>query len=117
MFNLVIRGGWVVDGSGAPPRIVDVAIQDGRIAKVGTVDERGAEEIDATGKFVTPGFVDVHTHYDGHVTWGNRLAPSSSHGVPTVVTGNCGVGFAPCLKDDRSRLIALMEGVEDICLA
>ena len=112
--DLVIRGGRVVDGSGAEPFAADVAMSAGKIAAVGRVSERGREEIDADGCVVTPGFVDIHTHYDGHITWASRLRPSSNHGVTTVVTGNCGVGFAPCRAEDRERLIRLMEGVEDI---
>ena len=91
-----------------------MAISQGRIAAVGRIAERGAEEIDARGQLVTPGFVDVHTHYDGQATWDQRMQPSSLHGVTTVVMGNCGVGFAPCRPDDHDRLIRLMEGVEDI---
>ena len=114
-FDLVIRGGTIVDGSGAERFDGDVAISAGRIASVGPkAAGRGREEIDARGKLVTPGFVDIHTHYDGQVTWDDRLQPSSWHGVTTVVMGNCGVGFAPCRADDRDRLIRLMEGVEDI---
>jgi len=113
-FDLIIRSGTVVDGSGDPPREADVAISGGRIAVVGTVRGRGAEEIEAKGKIVTPGFVDIHTHYDGQVTWEERLAPSSDHGVTTVVMGNCGVGFAPCRPSDRELIVRLMEGVEDI---
>lgn len=113
-FDIVIRNGTVVDGTGAAPFAADVAIKDGIIAAVGKVDGEGAEEIDAKGQLVTPGFIDVHTHYDGQVTWSNRLAPSSRHGVTTAVMGNCGVGFAPCRPQDHDRLIELMEGVEDI---
>jgi len=112
--DLVIRNGVLVDGSGAPPREGDVAIDAGRIGEVGRVAGSGREEIDARGKLVTPGFVDVHTHYDGQATWGERMQPSSLHGVTTVVMGNCGVGFAPCRPADHDRLIRLMEGVEDI---
>ena len=113
-FDLVIRNGQVVDGTGTQPREADVAVKDGAIAAIGRISGRGAEEIDARGKLVTPGFVDVHTHYDGQATWDNRMQPSSWHGVTTVVMGNCGVGFAPCKPDDHERLIKLMEGVEDI---
>lgn len=113
-FDLVVRGGLVVDGSGGEPFAADVAIRDGMIAAVGPVPGTGAEEIDARGLLVTPGFVDLHTHYDGQVTWDNRLAPSSSHGITTAIIGNCGVGFAPCKPDQRELLIELMEGVEDI---
>ncbi|MFT3721706.1 N-acyl-D-amino-acid deacylase family protein [Pseudorhodoferax sp.] len=114
VFDIVIRNGTLVDGSGGPPRKADVAIADGKIAKIGMVAEKGAEEIDATGKLVTPGFVDIHTHYDGQVTWENTLKPSSNHGVTTVVTGNCGVGFAPCKPEQRDTLVRVMEGVEDV---
>jgi N-acyl-D-aspartate/D-glutamate deacylase len=113
-YDLVLRGGTVVDGSGGEPIIADVAIENGRIAELGTVSGRGREEIEAKGKFVMPGFVDIHTHYDGHVAWAKQLQPSSPHGVTTIVTGNCGVGFAPCRADDHEILIHLMEGVEDI---
>jgi N-acyl-D-aspartate/D-glutamate deacylase len=113
-FDLVVRGGLVVDGRGAEPFEADVAVKDGRIAAVGDVAGSGREEIAAKDRVVTPGFVDIHTHYDGQVTWENRLVPSSSHGVTTVVMGNCGVGFAPCRSDQRDMLIRLMEGVEDI---
>jgi len=112
--DLVIRGGFVVDGSGTPGREADIAIADGRISHVGDVTGAGAEEIDAKGKLVAPGFVDIHTHYDGQVTWGDALSPSSNHGVTTAVMGNCGVGFAPVRSHDHDRLIRLMEGVEDI---
>lgn len=113
-FDLVIRGGTVVDGTGAAPFKADVAVKDGKIAAVGEGLATGAEEIDAAGMIVTPGFVDIHTHYDGQVTWDNRLAPSSYHGVTTAVIGNCGVGFAPCKPENREGLVRLMEGVEDI---
>ena len=113
-YDLVIRGGFVVDGSGEPGREADVAIKDGRIAEVGSVTGTGTEEIDAKGKLVAPGFVDIHTHYDGQVTWGESLSPSSNHGVTTAIMGNCGVGFAPVRDHDHDRLIRLMEGVEDI---
>jgi len=112
--ELVIRGGFVVDGTGAPGRLADVAIDGGRITAVGTVTGRGAEEVDASGLLVTPGWVDVHTHYDGQATWDSNLTPSSWHGVTTVVMGNCGVGFAPVRPDRHDWLIELMEGVEDI---
>ncbi|MDD9946596.1 MAG: amidohydrolase family protein [Myxococcales bacterium] len=112
--DLVVRGGTLVDGLGGEPRVADVAIRDGRVAEVGAVPGRGAREIDADGLLVTPGFVDIHTHYDGQASWDERLAPSSLHGVTTVVMGNCGVGFAPCRPSDRELLIRLMEGVEDI---
>ncbi|MEM9357255.1 MAG: amidohydrolase family protein [Pseudomonadota bacterium] len=113
-FDLVIRGGNIVDGSGDDLFEGDVAIKGRVIAAVGKVSGRGREEIDAKGKLVTPGFVDVHTHYDGQVTWGHDLSPSSQNGVTTTVMGNCGVGFAPCRPGDRDRLVRLMEGVEDI---
>jgi len=113
-YDMVIRGGTVVDGTGGAPYVADVAVKDGVIAAVGDVDGSGTEEIDATGLTVTPGFVDVHTHYDGQITWENRLAPSSDHGVTTVVMGNCGVGFAPVRPGDHQLMIKLMEGVEDI---
>ncbi|MEM9572597.1 MAG: amidohydrolase family protein [Pseudomonadota bacterium] len=112
--DLVIRGGFVVDGSGAPGREADIAISGRRISQVGDVSGIGAEEIDAKGKLVAPGFVDIHTHYDGQVTWGDALSPSSNHGVTTAIMGNCGVGFAPVRDHDHDRLIRLMEGVEDI---
>jgi N-acyl-D-aspartate/D-glutamate deacylase len=112
--DLVIRSGRVIDGSGAPARTADVAIDDGVITAVGKVTERGRREIDADGALVTPGFVDIHTHYDGQATWDTELAPSSWHGVTTAVMGNCGVGFAPVRPEDHDRLIELMEGVEDI---
>ncbi len=112
--DLIVRGGVVVDGTGAEPFEADVAVEAGMIVEVGQVASRAKEEIDAKGLVVTPGFVDIHTHYDGQVTWTDRLAPSSSHGVTTVVMGNCGVGFAPCRPEQHEMLIGLMEGVEDI---
>jgi N-acyl-D-amino-acid deacylase len=113
-FDIVIRGGTVIDGSGGAPYIADVAVRDGKIAAVGVVADQGVEEISAAGLIVTPGFVDIHTHYDGQITWENRLAPSSHHGVTTVLMGNCGVGFAPCKPEHRAMLVKVMEGVEDI---
>ncbi|CAG9186933.1 N-acyl-D-amino-acid deacylase family protein [Cupriavidus pinatubonensis] len=113
-YDVVIRGGKVIDGSGEPARIADVAVLDGKIERIGEVKGKGREEIDAAGQIVTPGFIDIHTHYDGQVTWENRLIPSSNHGVTTVVMGNCGVGFAPCKAEDREALVRVMEGVEDI---
>ena len=113
-YDLVVRGGQVVDGTGGEEFVADVAVQDGRIVAVGQVDGRGHREVDADGALVTPGFVDIHTHYDGQATWANRMSPSSHHGVTTVVMGNCGVGFAPVRPTDHDLLIELMEGVEDI---
>ncbi|MDP2124604.1 MAG: amidohydrolase family protein, partial [Parvibaculum sp.] len=112
--DLVIRGGTIVDGSGGAAYEADVAIDKGVIVEIGKVAASGREEIDAKGLLVTPGWVDIHTHYDGQVTWDSRMTPSSIHGATTVVMGNCGVGFAPVKKTDHDRLIRLMEGVEDI---
>lgn len=114
MHDLVIRGGTVVDGSGRPPATGDVAIDGDRVTAVGRVADTGRNEIDAEGLLVLPGFVDVHTHYDGQVTWDPYLTPSSRLGVTTVVMGNCGVGFAPVAPERHDWLISLMEGVEDI---
>jgi N-acyl-D-aspartate/D-glutamate deacylase len=111
---MVIRGGTIVDGTGAARFTGDIAIDNGLISQVGKVSGSGKEEIDAAGMIVAPGWVDVHTHYDGQAIWGEELAPSSAHGVTTVVMGNCGVGFAPCRKSDQDMLINVMEGVEDI---
>jgi N-acyl-D-aspartate/D-glutamate deacylase len=112
--DLIIRGGTVVDGTGAPGRTADVAISGGVITDVGAVAGSAARTVDADGLLVTPGFVDIHSHYDGQASWGERMIPSSWHGVTTVVVGNCGVGFAPVRPSDHQRLIELMEGVEDI---
>ena len=113
-YDLIIRNGTIVDGTGAPRFTGDIGIKDGLIAAVGTVHGDAAQEIDAGGKVVAPGWVDVHTHYDGQATWDQEMAPSSWHGVTTVVMGNCGVGFAPAAPDRHEWLIGLMEGVEDI---
>ena len=114
MHELIIRGGTLVDGTGASVRTVDVAVDAGRITDVGHLQGGATRTIDADGLLVTPGWVDVHTHYDGQVTWDSELAPSSWHGVTTLVMGNCGVGFAPARPDRHDWLIGLMEGVEDI---
>ena len=115
MHDLAIRGGMVVDGTGAPGRVADVMVDNGRISSVGSrAGEAARRSVNADGLLVTPGWVDMHTHYDGQVTWDEVLAPSSWHGVTTVVTGNCGVGFAPARRDRHEWLIGLMEGVEDI---
>src|ERR1700744_5259602 len=111
--DLVIRGGNIGDGGGGVLE-ADVAVSGGRITEVGKVSAKGKEEIDAKGKLITPGFVDVHTHYDGQVTWSHDITPSSQNGVTTAIMGNCGVGCAPCRPSDHKRLIELMEGVEDI---
>ena len=113
-YDIVIRGGTIMDGNGGLPFVGDVAVKDGTIAAVGSVSGSGAEEIDAAGLSVTPGFVDIHTHYDGQARWDSHLAPSSWHGVTTVVMGNCGVGFAPVRKNTQDAVVALMEGVEDL---
>jgi len=113
-YDLVIRNGTVVDGLGAEPYRADVAVSEGLIVAIGTIDEPGSHEIDATGLLVTPGFVDLHTHYDGQAIWSDRLSPSSSHGVTTALMGNCGVGFAPCRAEDHDVLVDVMAGVEDI---
>src|SRR5246500_5314978 len=112
--DLVIRGGTIADGRGGDLFEADISIKDGRIAAVGKLSACGKDEIDARGKLVAPGFVDIHTHYDGQVTWSQDITPSSQNGVTTAIMGNCGVGFAPCRPSDHQRLIQLMEGVEDI---
>ncbi len=115
MYDLKITNGTIIDGTGASRSIGDVAVQGGRIVAVGaSVDGPARTEIDATGLLVLPGFVDIHTHYDGQATWDSSLEPSASHGVTTIVAGNCGVGFAPVRPGDEARLVELMEGVEDI---
>lgn len=114
MHDLIIRGGTIVDGSGGTPFVGDMAIDGDRIVQVGEVSGSAKREIDATGRIVTPGWVDIHTHYDGQATWDEVLAPSSWHGVTTAIMGNCGVGFAPVRPDAHNFLIELMEGVEDI---
>ncbi len=113
-YDLVVRGGTVVDGSGSAGVHQDVAVKDGHIVALGQVSGTAAEEIDADGALVIPGFVDIHTHYDGLATWSSRMYPSSHHGVTTAVMGNCGVGFAPVKSHDHGLLVELMEGVEDI---
>src|SRR4051812_41274900 len=114
MHDLVIRGGTIVDGTGKPAFIGDLAIDGDRITQVGGTAGPGKREVQAAGRLVTPGWVDVHTHYDGQATWDPVLAPSSWNGATTILFGNCGVGFAPVRRQDRQNLIDLMEGVEDI---
>jgi N-acyl-D-amino-acid deacylase len=115
MYDLIVRNGTIVDGTGAPATVGDIGVKDGRIAHVGgRIDAEAVEVIDAAGRVVTPGFVDIHTHYDGQVTWDPLLEPSTLHGVTTLVMGNCGVGFAPVRPGSEAWLIQLMEGVEDI---
>jgi len=114
MYDLIIKNGTVYDGTGKKPFFADVAIKGNKIVAIGNLEESSKEVIDAEGKIVAPGFVDIHTHYDGQVTWDPYLRPSTYHGVTTVVMGNCGVGFSPCKPEERDWLISLMEGVEDI---
>src|SRR5436305_5124791 len=114
MHDIVIRGGSIIDGTGAPAVTGDLAIEDDKIVAVGGKAGPAHRVIDADGAVVAPGWVDVHTHYDGQATWDPVLAPSSWHGVTTVVMGNCGVGFAPARRDGQDFLIELMEAVEDI---
>ena len=104
--DLIIRGGTIIDGSGAPAFEGDVAVSGGVITGIGKVNGKGIEEIDARGQVVTPGFVDLHTHYDGQAAWAEAISPSSLHGITTAVMGNCGVGFAPCKPGDHGRLIS-----------
>ena len=113
-YDLIIRNGTIVDGLGSESYVGDIAVSEGVIAAVGAVDGSGTREIDATGLLVTPGFVDLHTHYDGQAIWSDRMTPSSAHGVTTAVMGNCGVGFAPCRTEDHEVLVDVMAGVEDI---
>ena len=114
-YDLLIKNGTVYDGTGAPGQKLDIAIKDGRIVQIASaIDATATRTIDASGKIVTPGFVDVHTHYDGQATWDSHMNPSSNLGTTTVVMGNCGVGFAPCKKEDHQILVKLMEGVEEI---
>jgi N-acyl-D-amino-acid deacylase len=114
VYDLIVRGGTVVDGTGAPPVTADIGVTDGRITALGRLSGNCRQQIDADGLVVTPGFVDIHTHFDGQATWDPLLAPSSSHGVTSVAMGNCGVGFAPARPDRHDWLIGMMEGVEDI---
>jgi N-acyl-D-aspartate/D-glutamate deacylase len=113
-WDLKIVGGTVVDGTGRPTFNANVAVKDGRIVEIGPCDGSALNTIDADGAIVTPGFVDIHTHYDGQSTWDPEMLPSAQHGVTTAIMGNCGVGFAPVHDADHERLIHLMEGVEDI---
>jgi N-acyl-D-aspartate/D-glutamate deacylase len=112
--DTLIRGGTVIDGTGSGAFTADIAITNGVITDIGRISQPATRVIDADGAIVTPGLVDMHTHYDGQATWANRLSPSSHHGVTTVVAGNCGVGFAPVRPADREKLVELMEGVEEI---
>ena len=113
-FDLVVRAGSVLDGTGTEAYTADIGVKDGVVREIGRINSKTYQEIDADGAIVTPGFVDIHTHYDGQATWSNRMSPSSHHGVTTAVMGNCGVGFAPVRSEDHELLIELMEGVEDI---
>ena len=112
--DLIITNGTIVDGSGGPTLHGDVSVRDGVITSVGSVEGQARRTIDADGALITPGFVDIHTHFDGQVCWDKQVTPSSWHGVTTVVMGNCGVGFAPVRPGTEPELVALMEAVEDI---
>ncbi len=113
-YDLKIENGTIIDGTGAEPFAANIAIKGGQIIEIGQCSGSAAQNLDARGCIVTPGFIDLHTHYDGQISWDEELMPSVNHGVTTIVTGNCGVGFAPCRAEDHDRLIRLMEGVEDI---
>ncbi|MBL1430359.1 MAG: amidohydrolase family protein [Robiginitomaculum sp.] len=113
-YDLKITGGTIIDGTGSKPYTANIAVKDGKIVEIGECSGDASKNIDANGAIVTPGFVDLHTHYDGQISWDEELMPSVNHGVTTIVTGNCGVGFAPCRAKDHEKLIRLMEGVEDI---
>jgi N-acyl-D-aspartate/D-glutamate deacylase len=114
VYDLLIKNGTLYDGTGAPARVADIAIQDGQIAEIGRLEAVGRQVIDADGHIVTPGFVDIHTHYDGQAIWDPVLDPSFSCGITTAILGNCGVGFAPVRPGQQERLVELMEGVEEI---
>ena len=114
MLDTILEGGTVIDGSGGAPFSADVGVRDGRIVELGRITEAARERVDARGAWVTPGFIDIHTHYDGQASWDETFSPSIHHGVTTLVMGNCGVGFAPLRRGEQDRLIRLMEGVEDI---
>jgi N-acyl-D-aspartate/D-glutamate deacylase len=114
MLDLKITGGTIVDGNGAAPFTADIGVKDGRITAVGKVSDAATRTIDAAGAMVTPGFIDVHTHYDGQAVWDSAMEPSSGNGVTSVMMGNCGVGFAPLRPGQADRLVKLMEGVEEI---
>ena len=114
MYDIVIRNGLVVDGTGAEPRHESVAIKDGFIAEIGDIEEHGTSEIDASNQIVTPGFIDIHTHLDAQMGWDPDMTPVSWHGVTTALIGNCGMTFAPCKPKDQDLLAGMMETVEDI---
>ena len=114
MYDIIIRNGTIIDGTGKDRYLADIAIKDKKISKIGEILDTCIKEIDAKGKLVTPGWVDVHTHYDGQVSWDDTIDPSFSHGVTSIVMGNCGVAFAPCPPGHEKQMIELMGGVEDI---